>query len=384
MRLMRPIRARLTLFAVFGACQAPGADSSGFASTPGITTVPAGSTSGTAAMDSTSPDAGSSSTSTGSTSGESSAGETMQPVLDLGAMPDLGDGSPVGCQGKIDLLFVISRIDLMEGRQAQLVEAFPKFIATIESKFEDFDYHIMVIDGDDEWGSINCSNDCPVLDCKIGEQCCTLNPEPEKVGKPCCAVEDYPCGYVDILPHCETKIGAGTLFPAGDFASNKLCPIEGGRRYMVKGQADLADTFACVGRIGLNGDGLLGDALTAAMQKNINDPGGCNAGFLREDALLMVTFIQSNPDSGDGNLGSHGFAEDWAKAVLDAKHGDPESVVMLTFANADWEPYDEIWRMVRMFPYNKVDVAAPDDYSPAFQEAAALVETACAGFVVPG
>ena len=378
---MRPSCPRLTLFAVLAACQAPASGSTGFSSTPEITTAPVGSTGDTTAADSTSSSAGSSSTAAGSTSGESGIGETTLPVLDLGTMPDL-DGQPVGCKGKIDLLFVISRTGLMAGLQAQLVDAFPKFIETIESKFDDFDYHIMVIDGDDEWGGYNCNNDCPVLDCKIGEKCCTINPEPEKVGKPCCAVGDYPCGYLDVLPTCETTIGAGTLFPAGDYASNKLCPIDGGRRYMVKDQADLADTFACVGKIGVNGGGKLGEGLTAAMQKNINGPGGCNDGFLRDDALLMVTFIQSNPDNGGGGTESDGYAENWAKAVLDAKHGDPESVVMLTFASPNWEPYDEIWKMMKMFPYRKVDLTF-DDYAPAFEEATSLIEAACAVFV-PG
>ena len=382
---MRPRRSRLTLLAVLGACQAPTSSSSGFSSTPEITTVPAGSTGDTVAVENTGSSAGSSSTSSSSTSGESGVGETTQPVLDLGAMPDLDDGTPVGCKGKIDLLFVISRTGLMESRQAELVDAFPKFIETIESKFDDFDYHIMVVDGDDEWGSYSCNNDCPVLDCKIGDKCCGINPEPEWIGKSCCGVpEDYPCGYLDVLPNCETRIGAGTLFPAGDYASNQLCPIDGGRRYLVKGQPDLTDTFACVGKIGVNGRGKLGEAHTAAMQKNINDPGGCNDGFLREDALLMVTFIQSNPDAGGGGTYSDGYAEDWAKAVLDVKHDDPESVVMLTFVDESWEPYDQIWKMAKMFPYNKVDLAAPDDYISAFAEAAALVETACAGFVAPG
>ena len=369
------------LLAMVSACQAPPSGSSGFSTAPEITTVSASSTSDSSAVDSTGPGAGSSSTSAGSTSSESGVGEsTSQPV------PDLGDGKPVGCQGKIDLLFVISRTGLMEGRQTQLVNAFPKFIETIESKFDDFDYHIMVIDGDDEWGSYHCTNDCPVLDCKIGDKCCEINTEPpEKFGEPCCGVpDDYPCGYLDVLPDCETTIGAGTLFPAGDYASNKLCPIDGGRRYMVKGQPDLADTFDCVGKIGANGRGKLGEALTAAMQENMNGPGRCNDGFLREDALLMVTFIQVNPDAGGSGTYSDGYAEDWAKAVLDAKHGDPKSVVMLTFANPDWEPYDEIWKMAKMFPYMKVDRADVDDYSPAFAEAAALVETACAGYVVPG
>ena len=385
---MRPRRPRLTLLAVLAACQAPASGSSGFSSTPEITTVPAGSTGDTVAAESAGSSAGSSagnsSTSAGSTSSESSVGETTQPVLDLGTIPDLGDGKPVGCKGKIDLLFVLSRTGNMEGLQARLVDAFPKFIATIESTFDDFDYHIMVVDGDDEWGSENCNEVCPALDCKIGDPCCSENHEPDWIGKPCCANEDYPCEYLAVLPDCETRIGAGVLFPAGSYTSNNLCPIDGGRRYMTKGQKNLADTFACVAQIGIAGDGKLGEALTAAMQKTINGPGGCNDGFLREDALLMLTFIGANPDAGGGYLESDGYAEDWAKVVLDAKHGDPNSVVMLRFANPNWEPYDEIWKMAKMFPYLKVDRVDVDDYGPAFEEATALVETACAGFVVPG
>ena len=382
---MRSDRPLLPLLAVLGACQAPNSHSSGFSSAPEFTPSSSGSTRDTAFMESTGPGVAGSSTSTGSTSGDSDVGETTLPVLDLGVTPDLGDGKPAGCKGKIDLLFVISRTGLMTGLQTALVDAFPQFIATIESRFDDFNYHIMVIDGDDEWGSENCNDDCPSLDCKIGEQCCGINPVPEKIGKSCCGVpNDYPCGYLDALPYCETKIGAGTVFPAGDYASNKLCPIDGGRRYMVKGQTNLADTFACVAQMGVNGGGKLGEALTAAVHHYSNDPGGCNPGFLRDDALLMLTFIQINSDSGGGGLNSEGYAKDWAKAVLDAKHGDPESVVILTFVDPSWEPYDQIWKMATMFPFVKLGNAYPPDYGPAFAEAATLVEAACAGFVAPG
>ena len=90
------------LLAVLGACQVPTADSSGFSSTPGVTTVP-GST-GTTAADSTGTTAGNSSTSSGaSSSGESGVSETTQPVLDVGTVADVGGGNPVGCEGKIDL-----------------------------------------------------------------------------------------------------------------------------------------------------------------------------------------------------------------------------------------------------------------------------------------
>ncbi len=49
--------------------------------------------------------------------------------------------SPVGCKGKIDFLFVISRYADMQYRQEQLAVAVPQFIETIQSKFKDFDYH---------------------------------------------------------------------------------------------------------------------------------------------------------------------------------------------------------------------------------------------------
>ena len=379
--------SRLALLSLLGACQAPASSSSGFASTPEITTAPAGSSSDTG-VNSTGSSAGSTSTttgSTGSTSGESGVGETTtQPVLDVGTVPDLGGGSPVGCKGKIDLLFVISNNYLMEEVQLELINAFPEFIETIESKFDDFDYHIMVVDGDDDWGAEVCDEDCPVFDCKIGDPCCGTNPTPENVGKLCCPVQDYPCDYVAKVTKCDAAIGAGTVFPAGLYASNKQCPIDGGRRYMVKGQKNLSDTFACVAQVGVSGGSKLGEALTAAVQQNINDPGGCNPGFLRKDALLMATLIDVNPEEGGGGLSSEGFAWDWNKALLDAKH-DPASVVLFYIGNPDWKKYDDqILELMTMFPYGFVTPWWDPDYGAAFETASGLVETACAGFVVPG
>jgi hypothetical protein len=183
-------------------------------------------------------------------------------------------------------------------------------------------------------GSVQVHKDCPVWTARSA----TLlrdQSRAQKVGKPCCGIEDYPCDKLDLVTPCDTTFGAGEVFPAGGFASNMPCPIDGGRRYMVKGQTDLHDTFACAAKVGASGGGLIGQALTAAMQKDIND-GGCNNGFLRDDALLMVTLIQTGFDiGGGGNISSEGYAEDWAKAVLDAKHGDPESVVMLNFLRDD-------------------------------------------------
>ena len=307
-------------------------------------------------------------------------------VRDLGGTPDFGDGAPAGCKGKIDLLFVIMRGPSMVARQAQLALAVPQFIDAIKLKFDDFDYHIMVVDGDGEnnnndqgWGSMTCNEVCPNLACKVGDDCCSWD-NVDDVGKPCCGEPNYPCEDLDLVTACDWAWGAGTAFPAGEFTANKPCPIDGGRRYLVKGQTDLEETFACIATVGTSGNSQLGQAFTAAMQSNINDPGGCNPGFLRKDALLMATFIATGVDSQ-----SEGTPAKWAQAVLDAKHGDDKSIVMLSIltSEANWEPIDRIGTLAKMFPYHHLEDSLADDYGPAFVETASLVETACAGFTPP-
>ena len=39
-------------------------------------------------------------------------------------MPDFGDGTPVGCKGKIDFLFVIDNSNSMANEQSLLIDAF--------------------------------------------------------------------------------------------------------------------------------------------------------------------------------------------------------------------------------------------------------------------
>ena len=371
-----------------GACQASPVGHTGFGSMPDVTTAPAVS----AGEGSTSTSSSETSTGEHSGSGGGSSDSTSEPVSDLGGMPDFGNDSPVGCKGKIDFLFVISRAANMQYRQEQLAAAFPQFIDTIQSKFADFDYHIMVVDGDGGsdgggdsggmgWGNKVCNEVCPNLACKVGEPCCGWYHQDAK-GTPCCPAPDYPCQDLDLVTACDWAWGAGTVFPAGvSGEANKPCPIDGGRRYLVKGQTNLEDTFACIATVGASGYGLLGQALTAAMQSNINDPGGCNNGFLRKDALLMVTFISINPD--EVSL-SKGTPAEWAQAVIDAKRGDDKSVVMLNIGGiADCKPYDRIFQLVQMFPYHHLTNSLAADYGPAFVEAASLVDTACAGFTPP-
>ena len=370
-------RSRPRLLALLGlvpACQSPQADTSPFTTTPPATSAPASSETGSTGSDSTS-----SGTSTGGTSDNNSTHAALSTsstgsdpgsttvVFDLGTDEDIGDGKPPGCKGKIDFLFVISRWGGMKYFQDQLLGAFPKFVETIESKFADFDYHIMVIDADPEWGLSTCDEQCPTP------------------GEGLCTVKDYPCDYMPSV--CDTTMGAGVVFPAGGQASNKLCKIDGGRRYMAKGQTELEKTFACVAQLGMSGDAKVGEALAAAMQPAINGPRGCNAGFIRKDALLMVTLMSNTYDEDGAPTGSKGSPVTWTAAVRKAKLDDLYSVVLLNIGDTTvpgCDKLDRLCQMVPMFPYAMNREFTEDKYAEYFDEATELVETACAEFVPPG
>ncbi|MCB9706930.1 MAG: hypothetical protein H6711_34110 [Myxococcales bacterium] len=293
----------------------------------------------------------------------------------------LGDAKPEGCKGKIDFLFVISRAHVMKYGQEKLIAAFPQFIETIEAKFADFDFHIMAVDGDPQWGLDTCTDDCPLLQSKVGDGTCPVGAcpgcePPINFGDPCCSVENYPCNLLDSVTVCDETIGAGNVFAAGAEAPNKPCKMPAPeRRYLVSGDPGIPETFACMAQVGTSGHGALGEAMTRALYPELNAPGGCNAGFLRDDALLMVTFI------GSYDYDSKGDPASWAGTVLGVK-GDPGAVVFLEIFHPECpQPADRICEFIKMFPYHMVGDSDAADYAPIFDEATDLVETACAEYV---
>ena len=347
------------------ACQVPQGNEPGFGGTPEHT-------SGAATGADQSSSQGASETSGGGGSGELSTSaehgdDTTPVILDVGNSADIGDGTPAGCKGKIDFLFVISREGVMKDVQARLVDAAPKFIATIQEKFDDFDYHIMVVDTDEEWGYEPCDAEC------VNAGSCS-NPH------------DYPCNKLDQVGQCDRMLGAGNVFSAGLFAYNEPCSIAGGNRYLTRDEPDLPGTFQCIAQVGGGGRGRIGQALATSVSSQLAGIGGCNGGFLRKDALLMVTLIGSWDDEGEpgSELYSDGTPEEWAQAVIDAKQGHAESVVMLDIGDASLPWQDRIWKLTKMFEYSLVTDGLAPDYGPAFKQATDLVDEACAGFVAPG
>jgi hypothetical protein len=356
----------LALLAGALACNGPAADPGFASSQPGPTSTPAGSSTGPSEASSSGPNS--------TTSTADSGAASTEPLRDLGGSPDFGPGKPAGCKGKIDFLFLISRLGQMETEQQQLLASFPGFIDTIETMFPGFDTHIMVANPDGTWPGWACEQGCKFNACSNDGD-----------------GEDYVCGPASYeqVTTCDEVLGAGLLFNVGPFATNTPCALAGGHRYITRDEPDPLAAFECIARVGTYGpDPPIGDALIAALSPYLS-VGECNKGFLRDDALLFITFITDSEDEK-----SKSTPTDWYKAIVKAKHGDPGAVVtLLMFPPFMLDPppgctYDEfpnakrkLRELITMFPYHLEGSTCAPSYEPYFKDAAKLVGEACASFV---
>ena len=311
--------------------------------------------------------------------GSSACASTSAGTLDVGIVMDFGPVQTPGCKGKVDLLFLIARTGSMVTEQAQLLASFSGFVDTIEEKLEGFDVHIMTANPDGTWPGLVCEYQ--------PEGCMTHSPH--------CGndAESYKCGtYAQLFTPCDVEFGAGLIFNAGHDAANRQCKLHGDNRYIVSGEPDMDDALECIAKVGVSGgSGPWGEALVAALSYDLNKMGACNDGFLREDALLVVTFISDKNDST-----SLTWPYQWYDKIIAAKK-DPSAVVMLGVVpqhpkegeeekpgctyHAWGEPNGKMRDLFDMFPYHFYgDICAPS-YAPFFDEAADMIGEACGGFI---
>ena len=306
-------------------------------------------------------------------SGSSSSGT----LRDVGAETDFGTGQPLGCMGKVDLLFLISRNGNMDRVQEQLLASFPGFVQTIEERLAGFDVQIMTANPDGKW---------PGFTCETSQYGCPMH-------WPHCTADDenWICNEsVDEWQPCDSELGAGNTFNAGPNATNKRCELFGGNRYIISGEPDMGNMLECVAKVGVGGPySSTGDALIAAVSPKINGPTGCNAGFLRDDALLVVAIIDNTYDE-------QSLSSAWTQydKVIAAKK-DPNAVVMLAitaFPLEEGEPEkpdcieDETnlgnyLPLLEMFPYHLRGDACADSYVSFFDDAVSMIDEACESFV---
>jgi hypothetical protein len=295
------------------------------------------------------------------------------PKLDLpGGADGMDGGDEAGDQGcqKVDFLFVVDSSPSMEDEQDNLLVSFPGFISAIEDTLMVDDFHVMVIDASQTPGG-----------------------------------------------GCDGTLGAGRT----SNANGQDCGLVGGQRYATEEQPDLVDAFTCMASRGAEGDPneQTMNSLLASIGP-LNGAGECNEGFLRDDAVLVVTIITDEEDSpGDAGQGADGAchpADDdpnsngdpgaWRQAIVSAKHDDEQAMVVLALtgdcdAGGDCEgilidqfnpgapitgaePAPRVREFATSFGYGSVGPICADDFAPFFADAVSVIESACNDFEPPG
>lgn len=329
-------------------------------------------------------------------SGSDSANSSGTPKLDVGdgGMNTAGDPNDgPGCE-KVDFLFVVDNSGSMEDEQLNLKTSFPGFIDTIGDTLQAQDYHIMAVSTDNGQGGGSSTI------CINGE--CSCTPAPACCDQVC--MTNATCNGFDCnnLPGgaCETEYGSGKTFDE----NGNDCMIEAGRRYMTDSQPDVKTTFECVATVGTYGSGdekpML--AMTRAIADEMNGPMDCNEGFLRDDAILVVTFMTDEEDDNAAGDGSPGSPAEWVDAVIAAKGGNPDAVVVLGLIGDGDQPNGQcaagdpnnggngaeasprLRAFVEGFPNGRVGSVCAADYTPFFVEAVSVIDTACDEFVPEG
>ncbi len=335
----------------------------------GLTTASASATQTTSAgTGATSTGLSGTATSGDSVSAGSSGSTTSSLKLDVGfgeteTEGETGDTS--GCT-KIDFLFVVDNSGSMSGEQDNLVASFDGFVTTMMATLENVkDYHVMVVDSD-AWVFEGCEWECMTFE-------------------DCAPNYEYECGITEPL-ECEDVLGAGVVYPRGAATANKACGFAEGQRYLESADADFVSKFECAAKVGIGSTEepeLMMNALTAAVA-SAGEAATCNAGFLRDDAILVVTFItDEDDDQGDG---SEGTPASWKTALVSAKNEDPEAIVMLGLFGHDGcaEKSVRLEEFAASFgDHGFTGSICADSYDAFFADAVAIIEGTCDDFMPP-
>jgi hypothetical protein len=278
-----------------------------------------------------------------------------------GGTAESGDNMDSGCQ-KVDLLFVVDNSGSMADEQINLVNSFPSFIDEIQTQLEDTQgYHVGII----------------TSDLYAFDQGCLQE-------------------------------GAMVTATGGADSSASACgPYAEGNRYMTE-LDNLDVAFSCAARVGTGGDGNERPMQTmqAALSPMLNAPGACNAGFLRDDALLVIVIITDEEDDHevDGCLqlpqpGSNGEPAGWYAGVVAAKGGAESNIVVLSLVGPPGpdpsqcpaldkctggidgaEIADRVVAFTTMFTHGSVGRICEASYAQFFAAAVSVIDSACDDF----
>jgi hypothetical protein len=284
---------------------------------------------------------------------------------ETGVRYDVGDGDGTagtaeggdaeGCT-KVDLLFVIDNSGSMADEQQALIASFPEFVTGIQQQLENAEsYHIGIVTSD---------------------------------------------AYSGNEPGC-TDLGNLVTKTAGADASNQTCtPFTSGARFMDESEPDLSGKFACAGQVGSEGSGdeKQIQALLRALAVDQNGPGGCNEGFIRDDALLVIVIITDEDDKLEECIpligcvpagGTPGAPPEWFQSILNLKGGISDNIVVLSVigqennsCGADYAK--RILQFTNNFKNSSVGDICAASYGAFLTDAISIIDSACDDFIPPG
>jgi hypothetical protein len=292
---------------------------------------------------------------------------------------DIGGGTGTGNGGdeeegeycKVDFVFVIDSSPSMADEQAFLLASFPGFIAAIEAVLGADDFNLMVLDAGQMAGA-----------------------------------------------GCEGTLGSGRTTSA----AGQDCALVGGNRYATQAQPDLTAAFTCMasrGQVGPSNEQTMQSLMDGIGP--LTDPGGCNEGFVRDDAILVITIITDEEDDpndinldplwdgtcepADDDTNSTGDPQSWYDGVVAIKNGDPKAAVVLSLigdcddagtcagivfdplnptASTGAEPSPRLREFTNMFEFGSIGPVCAPDYAPFFEEAVSIIDVSCDEFEPPG
>jgi hypothetical protein len=303
--------------------------------------------------------------------GDSDGGSNCPPTGCLDAaggstgMADGGDPTGEGCE-KVDILFVIDNSGSMEDEQSNLLAGFPGFISAIQSQLAGVgSYHIGVTTTD---------------------------------------------AYLFNGSGCQVD-GALVTQTGGTGSSSSTCgPYAEGFNFMTEAD-NLSVAFSCAGQVGISGDGNERPISTiqGALSDGMNQPGGCNDGFVRDDAILVIVMITDEEDDHeiDGCLqtpqpGSPGDPAGWFIGVTSHKQGVESNIVVLSLVGPPGptpaicpeldkcsggitgaEVATRLVQFTQMFTHGFIGRVCEPTYDQFFSQAVAVIGDACDGFIPP-
>jgi len=261
---------------------------------------------------------------------------------DTSASASGGDGGVGSTSCKVDFLIVLDGSGSMAEERMALGAKIPGWLDTIrETVTEEGDFQVMVVDSMTErelgeYGIMDyfrgnsdtcdaCENRECVADSGIWKSYCRNVNIGFDDGYDGCGLspgDTVDCAPIVGVSGCDIADGAGHRFST----PNEDCSVPDGRRWLSSEDTDFESTLQCLARLRQEGE-RSSDAMAAALAPGNLEPGGCNEGFVRNDAILVVVLLTDERQQGFKPL------QDTWNTVLDAKGGDPNGVVTVLYHN---------------------------------------------------